>query len=88
MDFLRVLESIFGRIKAIIKETLNRDSEVGSATGAKLQIKAVKIIKATMQWIRSQGMENMSGTMDGSTKVSLRMIFAMAMGNFLMLKIS
>ena len=78
MDFLKVQESIFGKMAALLEEILNKAWEMAMDCG-RLIMEESNPIKDITQWTKNQGTAFMFGTMDGPTKEILKTIFEMAM---------
>lgn len=61
MGCLKVLASIHGQIKAIIKVTLSRGFEVAMGIGKQTKIKILIIMKGLIIWIKNRDMGHMCG---------------------------
>lgn len=77
--------SISGKMGHAIKETLNKDSEMGTDLGilTKIIYRMDRDIKDITQWIKSVGMASIIGIMDGFIRGISIMISEMDMDNFL-----
>lgn len=76
--------SISGKMGHAIKETLNKDSEMGTDLGILTKINRMdRDIKDITQWIKSVGMASIIGIMDGFIRGISIMISEMDMDNFL-----
>lgn len=88
MECLKAAGSTCGGKKAAtLKETLNRDSEAGMASGIREET-AVSSIRDTIIWTKSQAMVFTSGTTDGPTKATLTTTIATAMENSMIARTS
>lgn len=85
MECLKDLGNIFGQMEALIKEISSKDKEVVTVFGRQVEIeqRATKVITIV---IRKMDMVFIHGTMVGSIRETLIMIFATAMDSCLIHK--